>query len=460
MIIQNIKLLHLVGLSRDERRTIFISSLSGLIEFYDFIIFGLMGIYFSKIIFANSNTSNWGVFILFSIFILGYMARPIGMKLYGKIAVNHSSTVVNLWVISLLFISSLAIGMTPTYKEIGILSPIFLMLARLVQGISSGAERQGEYDHLAIKLSGNNHFAILGFLAGNELGQVLGIFVYRGITFSLNSQQLESFGWRIPFFIGSILIIIIFFLRLKFGEPISNKHCQRAILPSYKFIRHFPQHTSIAIAISGLKGCTTFLYLVFIPFSLLYYLHYNYLTISHIIFQTTILSVISVFIINYFITFDNALKLLFTGIILTVPALGFWAWSFMHNKLIYLSVFVIATLANLFSLSTPRVIAGLFPPSFRLQGVTFCHQSGFILFAGITPLFNIGLAHILYRIFPTVKHSSIFFIGTVCYISIIMLVNLFCLRNIRKYASYQELHQLSQTIKQKLMSRKKTSRKK
>ena len=169
MILRNIKLLYLLDLTSKERKAIFISSLSGLVEFYDFIIFGLMGVYFARVIFNYSSMASWSVFALFLIFILGYMVKPIGMKIYSQCATCYSSTRINITVITALFVSSLVIGLLPTYAEIGLFSPILLMIARILQGIASGAEIQGEYDHLSIKITRNHSFAVLGFITGNEI---------------------------------------------------------------------------------------------------------------------------------------------------------------------------------------------------------------------------------------------------------------------------------------------------
>jgi MFS family permease len=448
MIIRNIKLLYLLDVTPKERKTIFMSSLSGLVEFYDFIIFGLMGVYFARVIFRYSDMGSWNVFILFMIFILGYMVKPIGMKIYSQCATCYSSRRINITLITALFVSSLVIGLLPSYSEIGVFSPILLMIARVLQGIASGAELQGEYDHLSIKMTRNHSFAILGFITGNEIGQLLGVFAYRGVSYYFNQAQLEAYGWRIPFFIGCALITIVFIIRVIYGEPISDNYQNRSIMPSYKLLGFMPAQTLSAMTLSGIKGGFIFLYLVLVPFSMWYFMGYSYQKISHIIFITTILSTILVMIINPLITFINSPTIIKFSILLVLPAILLLAWSFINNQLIYLSVFVIATLSNIFTLTVPRVISGLFPPALRLYGVTFSHQNGFVLFGGLIPLFNIAIGHLVFYFFhDQIKNHHVFFISLISYFLLITIISLIALKNLNKYANYDDLVKLSEFVK-------------
>lgn len=448
MILRNIKLLYLLDITPKERKTIFMSSLSGLVEFYDFIIFGLMGIYFARVIFSYSDMGSWNVFTLYLIFILGYMVKPIGMKVYSQCATCYSSKRINITLITALFVSSLVIGLLPTYSEIGIFSPILLMIARILQGVASGAELQGEYDHLSIKMTRNHSFAILGFITGNEIGQLLGIFAYRGVSYYFSQAQLEAYGWRIPFFIGCALITIVFIIRVIYGEPISDNYQKRSIMPSYKLLSFMPAQTLSAMTLSGVKGGFIFLYLVLVPFCMWYFMDYSYQKISHIIFITTILSTILVIIINPLITFINSPIIIRFAILLSVPAILFLSWSFINNQLIYLSVFTIATLSNIFTLAVPRVISGLFPPALRLYGVTFSHQNGFVLFGGLVPLSNIALGHLVFYFFKDqFKNYHVFFIGLVSYFLLITIAALIALKKLRKYANYDDLIKISETIR-------------
>lgn len=448
MIFQSIKLLYILDLTPKERKAIFMASLGGLMEFYDFIIFGLMGVYFAQVILPHNVLGNWNIFFLFLIFIFGYMIRPFGMKLYSRCAIYYSSKTINIAVITALFISSLATGLIPTYSQAGIAGIVLLIAARILQGISSGAELQGEHDHLSIKIAYNHSFAILGFLAGNELGQLFGVVVYRSISLFLSEQEFNSFGWRLPFFIGSFLIAIVFMLRIRFGDPIYREYNRKAIMPSYKLLKTLPKPTLISIILSGIKGCSTFLYLVLIPFALWYYMHYNYLTISHIVFQSTIISIIFALLINPVINFNTAPKLA-TGVTALMPfIIFFWAWSFYHNKFILPCITLVAISSCLFNLTIPRVITGLFSPELRLYGVTFSHQNGFILFGGLAPLFNIAFGHLIfyfcnYQIDP----ALVFFIGVISYFFLIILLSLIALRSLQNHANYEDLMQISKITK-------------
>ena len=209
-----------------------------------------------------------------------------------------------------------------------------------------------------------------------------------------------------------------------------------------------PAQTLSAMTLSGLKGGFIFLYLVLVPFCMLNFLDYSYQKISHIIFITTILSGILVIIINPLITFINSPTIIKLSIFLTVPAILFLYWSFINGQGIYVSVFVIATLSNLFTLTVPRVISDLFPPALRLYGVTFSHQYGFVLIGGLIPLFNIAISHlVLYLFKDQFNNHHVFFISLIGYFLLITIAALIALKKLHKYANYDDLIKLSESIR-------------
>ncbi len=453
MIVQNFRTLHLFDLTKRERKAVLLSSLWSMLEFYDFLIFGFMGIYFSEHISRSTGLGGWPAFQLFAIFILGYLVRPLGMALYSKVAPNYNSKIIGSATSILLFLSTTSLGFIPEYNALGIHTMTLVILARLIQGIAGGAEMQAEYDHLTIKLSHKVSFAVVGILLGNEVGQVLAISINRILNFCFNDFQMESFGWRLPFFFGGFLTLVVYCLRIFVGDALSVKHCRRSIVPAYKLFSYYPNQTIIAITLAGLKGCTTFFYLIFMPLSMFYILKYDYNTISRLIFLSTIFSLCISYIINQHTNFDNSARAIRYCIFLLIPSMILWVCSFSNEILVSISILLIATLVGLLSFLVPRAISGLFPSAIRLSGVTFSHHHGFVIFGGLAPLVNIALVHICYMLFPNLRPAKMFVIGAMVYILLVALMSLISLIKLKKYANYQDLNLLRRELFKKLNSR-------
>lgn len=454
MILRSIQMLRFAGLNPYERKTILFSSLGSMLEFYDIITFSFMCLYIDKTILHGTILSSWSSFILFSVFLLGYLCRPIGMLLYSKYIIHYSSSVTNLYTITLI-VSYCAIGLISGHDILGYTSLVTIISARIMQGIAFGAEMQSQYDHLAVKLNRNAVYSILGILAANELGQLLGVASNRWLNHLLTDIQMENFGWRIPFFIGAVFTLVIYLLRIYFSNPITTKNHTRQVTPAYKLFINYPTQSAIAVIISGVKGCTTFLILLFIPYLLFNQLNYDYDKISSIVFQATLLSTSICLIFKRQVNFNNAAKIMKYCILLLIPSILFWAWSFYNSKLILISVLPLACLASLMSLLIPRIIAGLFPHHSVLSGVALCHQTGFVVLGGLSPLFTILITHLLiYHLAPQINKLMVFLSCATFYVLVISAAALLCLSKLKKYANYQDLNLIRQHLQENIKRRK------
>lgn len=458
MIINNIRILLMLDLSHRERKAIFMASLGSMLEFYDFIVFGFMASFLAKAILINYS-QNSKIIILYTIFIIGYAVRPLGMYLYSKIAPVQSLRFIDLIITTLQVISTLIIGLTPdkSFSIIWWLPLLILSIARISQGIASGAEMQAELDHLKIKLPQNMAYAALGILAGNELGQFLAILVNRLINVIFNSHQVESYAWRLPFIFGSLLSIIIYWIRRKFAEQVNEEHCYRNIVPVYKLFSTYPVQTLIAIGLAGIRGAITFLYLIFIPFALHHFLNYDFLTISRFILLSTIVSITGAYLINQYSSFHKAQRNLLICMILLIPSILFWAYSFQHNTFVYIAILPIALISNCLTFLTQRVMAGFFPSHVRLAGMSFAHQQGYTICAGLMPLISIGIAHIILKENLHISHDSVFYSGTVFYLLVLITINIYGLRSWRNCTDYSDMIKLREFVlskKSKIISKK------
>ncbi|WP_421942170.1 MFS transporter [Pedobacter sp.] len=200
-------------------KSIFGGSIGNLVEWYDWYSYSAFALYFSPVFFPNSNPTAQ-LLDTAGIFAVGFLMRPIGGWLFGSIADKYGRKRSMTLSVLIMAIGSLMIGLTPTYKAIGIAAPLILLLARLIQGLSTG----GEYGTSATYLSEMATKKHRGFYSSFQYvtligGQLLALGIQLILqNWLLSSAELHQWGWRIPFFIGAILSFIALYLRRHINE--------------------------------------------------------------------------------------------------------------------------------------------------------------------------------------------------------------------------------------------------
>jgi MHS family alpha-ketoglutarate permease-like MFS transporter len=209
---------------QNRLKSIFGGSIGNLVEWYDWYSYSAFALYFSPIFFPNSNPTAQ-LLNTAGIFAVGFLMRPIGGWLFGSIADKHGRKKSMALSVLIMAIGSLIIGLTPGYHQIGIAAPLLLLFARLIQGLSTG----GEYGTSATYLSEMATKKRRGFYSSFQYvtligGQLLALGVQLILqNWLLTPEQLHEWGWRIPFFIGTILSFIALYLRRHIDETTAFK---------------------------------------------------------------------------------------------------------------------------------------------------------------------------------------------------------------------------------------------
>jgi MHS family alpha-ketoglutarate permease-like MFS transporter len=186
-----------------------------------------------------------------AIFAVGFLMRPIGAWLFGRMADRHGRRVSLTASVLLMCFGSAMIAVTPVYATIGVAAPIILLIARMIQGLSLG----GEYGTSATYLSEMATSKHRGFyssfqyvtLIGGQLTAMLVLIVLQ--TFVLTATQLEAWGWRIPFVIGALLALIAFVMRRDLVETDSFARETRREGSLAALMRH-PREVAIVIGLT------------------------------------------------------------------------------------------------------------------------------------------------------------------------------------------------------------------
>jgi len=190
-----------------------------LVEWYDWYAYSAFALYFSGSFFPRGDETAQ-LLNTAGVFALGFLMRPIGGWIFGRIADKVGRKQSMTLSVLLMSLGSLLISLTPTYKTIGILAPILLLVARLMQGLSVGGEYGVSATYLSEMATKNKRGFYSSFqyvtLIGGQL-IALGIqLILQNVL--LTDAQLHEWGWRIPFVIGAILSVVAMYLRTNLHE--------------------------------------------------------------------------------------------------------------------------------------------------------------------------------------------------------------------------------------------------
>ncbi|WP_165660201.1 MFS transporter [Sutterella wadsworthensis] len=213
------------GLSRGELKTLGLSSLGGILEFYDFIIVFFFAKIISQHFFPAGIGEFWAMLNTYGTFAAGYLARPLGGVVMAHFGDKFGRKNMFMLSIALMVIPTFSLAVIPTYETIGYAAPLFLILVRICQGIAIGGELPGAWVFIHEHAPAGHKNAFVGFLTGYVTGGILlGSFVALLMNFIYTPAELSDWAWRVPFVIGGVFGLISIYLRRFLQEtPVFKK---------------------------------------------------------------------------------------------------------------------------------------------------------------------------------------------------------------------------------------------
>src|SRR5271169_1172796 len=206
------------GMTHEERTVIFASSLGTVFEWYDFYLYGSLAATIGKVFFSGVNPTASFVFALLA-FAAGFAVRPFGALLFGRIGDLVGRKYTFLITITIMGLSTFLVGLLPGYAAIGVIAPVILILLRLLQGLALGGEYGGAAVYVAEHAPhGNRGFYTSWIQTTATLGIFLSLLVILGCREWIGTKDFETWGWRIPFLLSIVLLVISVYIRLRLNE--------------------------------------------------------------------------------------------------------------------------------------------------------------------------------------------------------------------------------------------------
>jgi MHS family proline/betaine transporter-like MFS transporter len=234
-------------------KAVLAGSIGNALEWFDYGLYG----YFASIIssqFFSSKDPVTALMLAFIVFGVGFVMRPIGGLIFGHYADRVGRRNVLTWTVMLMGISTFIVGILPTYAQVGVLAPILLAVCRLLQGISTGGEWGSCMSFLAEYATPHNRgfivswsqFSIaVGLLLGSGSGAIL--------SSLLSPEDMNAWGWRLPFLSGILIAAYGLYIRRKIDETPVFKGCEDAQAlvqtPLKTVLKHYKRETILSFGI-------------------------------------------------------------------------------------------------------------------------------------------------------------------------------------------------------------------
>jgi MFS family permease len=245
------------GMTAEERKVIFASSLGTVFEWYDFYIYGTLGVFLAKYFFSNVPPAVGFIFALLA-FAAGFAVRPFGALIFGRLGDMIGRKYTFLITMTLMGIGTFFIGLLPGYASWGLVAPIVLIGLRLIQGLALGGEYGGAAIYVAEHAPRNRRGYYTSWIQTTAtLGLFMALLLILGIRTWMGEGTFGDWGWRIPFLASGILLAISIWIRLSLNEsPVFQRMKEEGKTSKRPLTEAFGEWQHAKIAILALLGAT------------------------------------------------------------------------------------------------------------------------------------------------------------------------------------------------------------
>jgi MFS family permease len=364
-------------------RTFFVSGMGTALEFYDFVIYGVAAaLVFPEVFFPDLDRLT-ATLVAFAAFGAGFFARPLGGMVFGHVGDKAGRQKALVATLLLMGLSTLLIGCLPTHASIGVAAPVLLVLLRLVQGFAAGGEWGGAA-LFGIESAPPGRRGLWGSFTsmGIGIGGILGSLVFALVSLAYD-DNLVDFAWRIPFWLGGVLVLVGLYARLQKtgGQPPAPSETLR--MPLLDALRSRPREMLLCTGIAF--GYVTIAY-IGSTFFLAYATQIGYGSTEALLFDIS-LSVAIVITAPLFAALSDRIgrrRVMILGAALMAAGLfAFFALVGVHSLPLSCAAYVmVGAFMGATQGPIPAFIAEQFPRAMRYSGMSTAYQIGAALGGG------------------------------------------------------------------------------
>jgi len=376
-----------------------VASLIGTsLEWYDFFIYGTAAaLVFNKIFFPSFEPLV-GTLLAFATYAVGFIARPLGGLIFGHYGDRIGRKNVLVVTLLLMGIATFLIGLMPTYASIGVWAPILLVALRFLQGLGLGGEWGGAV--LMTMESGDPNRR--GFNASwPQVGVPLGLLLANGVLSLMgvltNEPAFLSWGWRVPFLLSGVLVIVGLWIRLTIAESplfreVEESHA-KAGAPILEVLRRYPKQVLLAV---GARVGVDVAFYTFVLFITTYVATYLKLPRNYALNAVLIAAAVQVLLIPFFGGLSDRIA---RRPVYLAGAIGAAVWVFIFFILLDTGQFWLIVLAAVVALILHAAMYGpqaafiseMFPTKVRYTGASMGYQLAGIIGGALAPIISVAL---------------------------------------------------------------------
>lgn len=375
-----------------QRRVAFATLVGSAIEWYDFFIYGTAAaLVFNKLFFPQFS-STAGTMLSFGTFAVGWLARPIGGIVAGHFGDRVGRKRMLIITLISMGIATTLIGVLPDYSVIGVWAPILLVVLRLLQGLSVGGEFGGGVV-MAVEHAPEGRRGLFGSFPqmGVPLGLVLGTFAFYLIS-QLAPDDFISWGWRIPFLLSILLLIVGLYIRLKIEETpefikaLENKETPK--VPLFEALTKHPGSVAAVVFANSASNTYFYAYSTFFVSYLTAQLGYSR---SDVLLGISLAAIAQLIAIPYMGNLSDRIgrKKVYIACALLLgltAAPAFWLIGLKSvPAVILVQIVCLGLLHGSSSAAAPSLYSDLFPANVRYTGVSLGYQLSGVVFGGPLP---------------------------------------------------------------------------
>ncbi len=386
------------------RRTIAATAVGNMVEWFDFGVYSYVAVTIGEIFFPEASKSVQ-LISTFATFSVAFLVRPLGGLFFGPLSDRIGRKRVLVLTVVLMAFGTFAVGLLPGYAQIGFWAPALLLVARAVQGFSTGGEYGSAMTFIAEHAPDRRRGFVSSWLEfGTLTGFVLGAALVTWLTATLSTADLQSWGWRIPFLVAGPLGLTGLYLRLKLEETPAYQHLERQAPDRVTGVRRELKHIVgtqrrpflVSIGLVLVFNVTSYLLTAYMP---------SYLSAQLGVPEDRALIVVLIVMVVLMILLPFAGHLsdrigrrpvLMTGCVLlvigAVPA--FLIIGQRGVASVFIGCMMIGLMYLFFDSTEPGTLPALFPTDVRAGALSISYNISVSLFGGTTPLVAAALVDV------------------------------------------------------------------
>ncbi|WP_082797770.1 MFS transporter [Collimonas arenae] len=381
--------------AHSPRKAALASWIGSAVEYYDFFIYGTAAaLVFGKIFFPSFDPVAATV-AAFATFGVGYVTRPIGAVLLGHIGDRYGRKKVLTFTLLLMGVSTFTVGLLPTYGQVGIAAPIMLVILRMLQGVSAAGEQAGANSMTLEHAPAHRRAFFTSFtLSGTQAGLILATLVFLPIS-ALPEEQLLSWGWRIPFFLSAIVVLVGIWVRRTLPETPAfeqEKSHKKAKLPLAVLLRDHKKNLARVIFAAQISVVST----IFSVFTLSYAVNTMHIARATMLTVLILANVVALAAIPAFAALSDRIgrkPVFIFGALGSACLIWPYLWCISQANIPLIFVFGLLLSGVVYSAANgiwPSLYGEMFNTQVRLSGMAIGTQIGFAL-GGFAPTISAAI---------------------------------------------------------------------